>query len=103
MVVNGKLVNYDLSRFRNCKLRPAAICDLMRIPEFVAALENEKEFDVSDEWIDATVDIIHAQYQQQMSTLTSKRRRNQNAYWRRIMRNVKRQLKNNEHERISEE
>ncbi len=51
MIVNGKCVNYDLSRFSNCKLKSAAICDLMQIPEFVAALESENEFDISDAWI----------------------------------------------------
>lgn len=51
MIVGGKLITYDLSRFSKCALKRAAICDLMQIPEFVAALNSEKEFDISDEWI----------------------------------------------------
>ena len=51
MVVNGKLVNYDLSRFRNCKLPRPAICDLMQIPDFVEALNTETKYEISDAWI----------------------------------------------------
>ena len=51
MVVNGKFVTYDLSRFSNCQLKRSTICDLMQIPAFVDALEHEQEFDISDAWI----------------------------------------------------
>ena len=51
MIVNGKFVNYDLSRFKNCTIKRAALCDLMGIPEFVKALEAENEFAVSDQWV----------------------------------------------------
>ena len=51
MIVNGKMVWYDLSRFKNCTIKKAAICDLMQIPAFSAMLENEKEFAISDAWL----------------------------------------------------
>jgi len=50
MIVNGKLVWYDLSRFASCQIPKAKLCDLMSIPEFqtmVAQAENE----ISDAWI----------------------------------------------------
>ena len=55
MIVNGKLVQYDLSRFEHCSIKKPAICDLMQLPEFVAMLENENEFMISDEWMIKTI------------------------------------------------
>ena len=51
MVIDGKIIEYDLSRFSKCKLKRAAICDLLQIPAFVDALKCENEFDISDVWI----------------------------------------------------
>ena len=62
MIVNGKLVQYDLSRFSKCKLKRAAICDLMQIPDFVQALNSEQEFDISDAWIAAHALELKATY-----------------------------------------
>lgn len=50
MVVNGKLVEYDLSRFKNCTIKSAALCDLMGIPDFASAL-SDYESDVTDTWV----------------------------------------------------
>ena len=51
MIVDGKCISYDLSRFSQCKIKRVALCDLMQIPDFVSALESEQEFDISDAWI----------------------------------------------------
>ena len=58
MIVNSKMVQYDLSRFRGSKIRTAALCDIMRIPDFLVAVNQQNESPISDRWIADTAEKI---------------------------------------------
>lgn len=93
MIVNGKLVTYDLSRFLDCQLKPVTICDLMRIPEFVEATEREPQTNLSDAWILETIHAIDLAYRQESMRDISRRRQNEIIYRRRLIRNAERRLR----------
>lgn len=49
--------SFDLSRFHQCSIRPILLVDLLRLPEFRAALDNYTGI-VTDAWVIRTAERI---------------------------------------------
>lgn len=50
MIVDGKMVWYDLSRFASCSIPKVKICDLMSIPAFRDMVTKHQD-EISDAWV----------------------------------------------------